>query len=61
VMFFTSWIGAVEAQKLRGWRSLLLPIVAIAVYVVGLVAIPALFAGAKVTLAAIAQTLGLAP
>ena len=27
VTFFATWIGAVEAQKLRGWRGLVLPVV----------------------------------
>jgi uncharacterized membrane protein YvlD (DUF360 family) len=61
VTFFATWIGAVEAQKLRGWRGLVLPIVAIAVYVIGMIVVPALFAGAALTLKTLAAELGLAP
>ena len=61
VTFFATWIGAVEAQKLRGWRGLVLPIVAIAVYVIGMIVVPTLFAGAALTLQSLAAGLGLAP
>jgi hypothetical protein len=61
VTFFATWIGAVEAQKLRGWRGLVLPVVVIIVSTIGAIAIPALFAGAALTLQTFAAELGLAP
>ena len=61
VTFFATWIGAVEAQKLRGWRGLVLPVVVTIIVTVGAVAIPALFAGAAITLQALGAELGLAP
>jgi hypothetical protein len=61
VTFFATWIGAVEAQKLRGWRGLVLPVVVTIVVTIGAVAIPALFAGAAITLQALGAELGLAP
>jgi uncharacterized membrane protein YvlD (DUF360 family) len=61
VTFFATWIGAVEAQKLRGWRGLVLPVVVTIVVTIGAVAIPALFAGAALTLQALGAELGLAP
>ena len=61
MVFFTTWIGASEAQKLRGWRSLLLPVVAIAVFIIAIVVVPALFTGAQLTLQTWASALGLTP
>jgi hypothetical protein len=61
VTFFATWIGAVEAQKLRGWRGLVLPVVVILVSTIGAIVIPALFAGAALTLQTLAAELGLAP
>ena len=61
VTFFATWIGAVEAQKLRGWRGLVLPVVTIIVSTIVAVAIPALFAGAALTLQTFVAELGLAP
>ena len=61
VTFFATWIGAVEAQKLRGWRGLVLPVVVLIVSTIGAIAIPALFAGAALTLQALGAELGLAP
>ncbi len=61
VVFFATWIGAAEAQKLRGWRSLALPVIAIAVYVIAIVVIPVLFTSAQLTLQLLATELGLAP
>ena len=48
--FMAVWIAAVEAHKLRGWRSLIFPIVAILVPVIGLVILSVLAEGAAFTL-----------
>ena len=48
--FMAVWIAAVEAHKLKGWRSLLFPIVAILVPIIGYVIIAVLAEGAVFTL-----------
>jgi hypothetical protein len=61
VAFFATWIGASEAQDLRGWRSLVLPVVALVVLLIAIVAVPVLFAGASITFQTLARELGLTP
>ncbi len=53
------WIAGVQAHKLRGWRSLLFPVVVIAVIVVSFFAIDILARGAIFTLENLMQGLGL--
>jgi hypothetical protein len=60
VSFIGVWLGAAEAHDLRGWRSLVFPVVFLVVIVVVPVAVAALLAGAQLTLSALAQELGLA-
>jgi uncharacterized membrane protein YvlD (DUF360 family) len=55
------WIGAAEAHKTRGWRTVVFPVVAVAIAILGLALVQQLVAGAALTLQSIAQTLGLAP
>jgi uncharacterized membrane protein YvlD (DUF360 family) len=54
------WIAAAEAHKTRGWRTLVFPVVAVVVAVVGLAFAQQLLAGAALTWQSIAQALGLA-
>lgn len=61
VTFFATWLGAVEAQQLRGWRGFLLPVAAVAVLVIGIVVIAALVAGAQFTLQGLSTELGITP
>jgi hypothetical protein len=53
------WLGAAEAQRTRGWRTLLYPVVVIAVTVLGLALLQQLAAGAALTIETLGQTLGL--
>jgi hypothetical protein len=61
VSFFGVWMGAAEAHDLRGWRSLVFPVVFVAVVVVAVVAMNTLIAGAQFTLSSLGQELGLIP
>jgi hypothetical protein len=59
--FFAAWMGASQAHELRGWRSLLLPVLAVVVLFVGSFVLEVLVAGLEFTLDALARNLGLAP
>jgi uncharacterized membrane protein YvlD (DUF360 family) len=59
--FFAAWMGASQAHDLRGWRSLLLPVLAVLVLFVGSFILEVLVAGLEFTLDALVQNLGLAP
>jgi hypothetical protein len=61
VGFFGSWLGAAEANKIRGWRVILLPIAYILLFIVAVVGIYILLRGAQLSLAALGQALGLTP
>jgi uncharacterized membrane protein YvlD (DUF360 family) len=61
VGFFGSWLGAAEANKIRGWRVLLLPVLYILLFVAIVVGIYVLLTGAELTLALLGETLGLTP
>ena len=58
--FFAAWMGASQAHELRGWRSLLLPVLATVVIFVGAFILQVLVAGLEFTLTALARNLGLA-
>ena len=59
--FGAAWIGAAEAQELKGWRSLLLPVAYIAVYTISFAVLGVLLTGAAMTLTTLAQDLGVTP
>jgi hypothetical protein len=59
--FFAAWMGASQAHELRGWRSLLLPVLTVVVLFVGSFILEVLVAGLEFTLNALARNLGLAP
>jgi hypothetical protein len=61
VGFFGTWLGAAEANELRGWRVFLLPVVYVLLFVVIVVGVYVLLTGAKLSLALVGQTLGLTP
>jgi hypothetical protein len=55
------WIGASVAHRLTGWRALLLPVIAILVYVLGSMLVNSLVTGAEFTLQALFADTGLQP
>lgn len=55
------WLGAAEAHRTRGWRTLVFPIVVIAVTILGLALLQQLAAGAALTIETLGQNLGLLP
>jgi hypothetical protein len=61
VGFFGTWLGAAEANQLRGWRVFLLPVVYVVMFVAIVAGVYILLTGAQLTLAALGQALGLTP
>jgi hypothetical protein len=61
VSILAVWLGAAEAHGLRGWRTVVFPLVMIVVTIVGLAATDVVMGGATLTLQAMAHSLGLAP
>jgi uncharacterized membrane protein YvlD (DUF360 family) len=59
--FLAIWIGVAEAQQLRGWRGLVLPVIAVLVAVVGGYMLSQLLAGAQMTLQSLGQDVGVLP
>ena len=59
--FVATWMGAATAFETRGWRTLLLPVVAFLVLVVGAVVLNILLAGAAFTIQNVLAGLGLQP
>ncbi len=57
--FLGVWLGAAQAHELRGWRTLVLPVVFVVVLVVVGVVLRALFLGAAITIDAFLQDAGL--
>jgi hypothetical protein len=57
--FLGSWLGTAQAHQLRGWRTLLLPIVFLMVVIVVGVVLRALLAGAAITVESLMQDVGL--
>ena len=55
------WIGVAEAHETRGWRTLVIPIVAVVAMVLTLLAILTLVGGIAFTLESLGQDLGLLP
>ncbi len=59
--FLAIWMAAATAHQTRGWRTLLLPVVAYLVLVAGTVAAAILLAGADFTLQGVLYSLGILP
>jgi hypothetical protein len=58
-VFLNVWLGAAQAQRLHGWRTLLLPIIYLIVVAVVGVVLRALFLGAGIALESLWTALGL--
>ena len=61
VPLFAAWIAVSEAHELRGWRTLLLPVLFTLIIVVGGWALGTLFTGGEFSLNALAQLFGFVP
>ncbi len=59
--FIAVWMGAAVAAEVRGWRTLLLPALAIVIAVLGLALINTLLSGAQFTIAALLADVGIRP
>ena len=59
--FVATWIASVEAHELRGWRSVLLPLVYSLVLAISFIVAAYLVAGAGFTIDAFFQDLGFLP
>jgi uncharacterized membrane protein YvlD (DUF360 family) len=57
--FLGVWLGTAQAHELRGWRTLLLPVVLIVVVIVVSVIVTVLIAGAAITVESLMIDLGL--
>jgi uncharacterized membrane protein YvlD (DUF360 family) len=57
--FLCVWMGAATAHQTKGWRTLVLPVVVLLVYVVGTAIVGVLLAGAEFTFQALMLELGL--
>jgi uncharacterized membrane protein YvlD (DUF360 family) len=55
------WIAAATAHKLNGWRAAIFPLIALLVYVLGMVLIFVLFGGAQFTVQALLSDIGVQP
>ncbi len=57
--FLAIWMAAATAHETRGWRTVLLPLVAYAVLIIGFAVVAVLLAGAALTIGSVLQTLGI--
>ncbi len=57
--FLTTWLGVATAHEVRGWRAVLLPILALLVIVVGSTAAMILLGGASYTIDALLTDIGI--
>jgi uncharacterized membrane protein YvlD (DUF360 family) len=57
--FLGVWLGVAQAHELRGWRTLVVPIVFVIVLIVVGVVLRALFLGAAITIESLMQDVGL--
>ena len=57
--FLGVWLGAAQAHELRGWRTLVLPIIFVVVLVIVGVVLRALLMGAAITIDSLMQDVGL--
>jgi hypothetical protein len=61
VSLIAAWLGVSEAHRLRGLRTLALPVLYVLILVVGVFALDMLFAGLEFSLTALAQRFGIMP
>jgi hypothetical protein len=57
--FLATWMGAVQATGVRGWRALLLPVLAYVVLIIGAVIVEMLLTGVGFSLNSVLDALGL--
>lgn len=60
-LFFAMWLAVSEAHKLRGWRTLALPFLALGIAALAVAAADILFHGAAISFAAVLRALDLTP
>ena len=61
VAFFGSWVGAADAHELRGARTLLLPLLAVVVPIVGYIALAQLLGGTPASTLELGKAFGVVP
>jgi uncharacterized membrane protein YvlD (DUF360 family) len=61
VFFVATWLAAAEAHRTRGWRTVLLPLAAVAVAVVAAAIAAMLLRGAELAFSSVLSELGLQP
>lgn len=61
LLFVATWLGVSRAHNLRGWRTLLLPLLAVVMVTLVLVTLIILFSGARLTVDSILSLLGITP
>ena len=61
VGFMAYWMGAAVSLKLSGWRAVILPLIVVAVIIITLFVLPALYYGVVLTLQTLAASLGIIP
>ncbi len=61
LLFVATWLGVSQAHGMRGWRTLLLPLLTIPLMILLPVVLVLLFGGAAVTVEAILRALGFSP
>ena len=59
--FFAVWIGAATAHDLKGWRTIVLPIVSFLVIALGIVIVYVIFGGFELSIESLAIDFGLLP
>ena len=57
--FFGVWFGTATANELRGWRTFLLPVIYVIIFVVGFIFLMAVIKGTALTLEVVLTNLGL--
>jgi hypothetical protein len=55
------WMGTAEAFETSGWKTAVLPIIYVLLYIIGVAAIGIVLEGATLTLVSVLQSLGIAP
>jgi hypothetical protein len=61
LVFFAVWIGTATAHRIKGWRTLVLPIIYILVIITGIVILNTTISGFVLSLESLAIEFGLLP
>lgn len=61
VVFLATWIAVSEAHKLSGWRTVLLPLAALVIAVLGAIVLNILVSSAELTIESVMRVVGLLP